>query len=138
MSLRPNVLLAADDGPEMKDIREFLRDHAAPTTARTLPELRRLLRQGSHDAFVCGSSFDSASWKELLEIAEQESPGVPAIVLSRNTGGREWREALAAGAFDLVSLPVPLHTLLGIIEQAVASQQARTRWTHFAAPQASA
>ena len=124
-----NVLLMMDSGYETRDVQEFLRDHTALTCVRTLGELRVHLGRGRYDAVLCGRSFRSGSWREILKAADEEAPGVPTIVLSNDGSGREWREAVGAGAFDLVTLPVPQHTLLGILEQAAASQQARSRWT---------
>ena len=125
-----NVLLVMDRESETGEIQEFLRNHTALTCVRTLGELRMHLGRGQYDAVLCGRSFRSGSWKEILKAAEEEAPGVPTIVLSQDSSGREWREAVGAGAFDLITLPVPQQTLLGILEQAAASQQARARWTH--------
>ena len=125
-----NVLLVMDRESETGEIQEFLRNHTALTCVQTLGELRMHLGRGQYDAVLCGRAFRSGSWKEILKAAEEEAPGVPTIVLSKDSSGREWREAVGAGAFDLITLPVPQQTLLGILEQAAASQQARARWTH--------
>ena len=125
---QPKVLLVTEDGSETEDFQEFLRNHTALTCAQGLREVRTRLRQAKYDAVLCGRRGGSETWREVIEAAEQESPGVPSIVLSREANGAEWREALGAGAFDLITLPIPAHTLLGILLQAVASQQARTRW----------
>ena len=118
-----------DRESESGEIQEFLRKHTALTCVQTLGELRVHLGRGRYDAVLCGQSFRTGSWREILKAADEEAPGVPTIVLSNDGTGREWREAVGVGAFDLVTLPVPQHTLLGILEQAAASQQARARWT---------
>ena len=125
-----SVLLMMDSESETGDIQEFLRIHTALTCVGTLGELRVRLGRGQYDAVLCGRSFRSGSWAEILKAAEEEAPGVPTIVLSKDGNGRERREAIRAGAFDLITLPVPQQTLLGIVEQAAASQQARAKWTH--------
>lgn len=125
---QPNVILVMNGESETAGIQEFLRKHTALTCVETLGELRAHLGRGRYDAVLCGRSFRSGSWKEILKAADEEAPGVPTIVLSNDSNGREWREAVGAGAFDLVTLPVPQQTLLGIVEQAAASQQARSRW----------
>ena len=136
MAPQRNVLLVMDSELETGAMEEFLRDHIALTCVRTLGELRMHLGRGQYDAVLCGESFRSGNWKEILKAADEESPGVPTIVLSKDRNGREWREAVDAGAFDLVTLPVSQQTLLGILEQAAASQQARARWTHPLAAEA--
>jgi DNA-binding NtrC family response regulator len=119
-----------DRESETAEVVELLQIHTILTHAYTIWELRMLLGQERYDVVLCGRSFRRGSWKEILKATDEEAPGVPTIVLSRESNAREWREALAAGAFDLVTLPVPQQTLLGIVEQAAASQQARCRGMH--------
>lgn len=136
MSPQRNVLLVMDKDLEARNVQELLQSHTALTCVQTLGELRVHLGRGRYDAVLCGRSFRFGSWKEILRAADEEAPGVPTIVLSSDGSGREWREAVGVGAFDLVTLPIPRHTLLGIVEQAAASQQARARWTLPAAAEA--
>ena len=125
-----NVLLVMDGELETGNIQEFLRNHTMLTCVRSLEELRVHLGREQYEAVLCGRSFRSGSWKEIVKAADEATPRVPTIVLSKDSNAREWREAVGAGAFDLVTLPVSQQTLLGIVEQAAASQQARSRWTH--------
>ena len=124
------VLLVMDSESETLAVQEVLRNHTALTCVQSLGELRVHLGRGQYEAVLCGRSFRSGSWLEILKAADEEAPGVPTIVLSKDSNGREWREAVGAGAFDLVTLPAEQQTLLGILEQAAASQQARARWAH--------
>jgi DNA-binding NtrC family response regulator len=126
---RWKVLVMMESEWEADDVQGFLGSHAAVTCVRSLGELRVRLGRGQYDAVFCGRAFRSGSWREVLKAADDEAPGVPTIVLAKDGDGRDWREAVGAGAFDLVKFPVPYHTLLGILEQAAASQQARARWS---------
>ena len=136
MFAQRNVLVMLDGESEARGVQEFLGGHAALTYVRTLGELRVQLGRGRYDAVLCGREFRSGSWKEIVKAADEEAPGMPTIVLSNDSSPREWREAVGAGAFDLVTLPVARETLLGIVEQAAASQQARAKWTQPTAVEA--
>ena len=123
-----NVLVVMDREWKSEDVKRLFGDYTTVTSVKTLGALRFHLSRGRYDAVLCGRAFRPGQWRKVLKTAAEASPSVPAIVLANNGNGQEWREAIQAGAFDLVTLPVEAHTLLGIVEQAVESQQARSRY----------
>lgn len=131
-----NVLVMVGNEWKPDDLRQIFGDYTAVTYVETLGELRVQLGRGKYDAVLCDRLFRSGSWKEILKAADEEAPGVPTIVLSKDSSGWERREAVGAGAFDLLTLPLPQQTLLAIVEQAATSQQAREKWAHPATARA--
>jgi len=128
MLQQPRVLFVAGNEPETDRVRELLEKHAAVACTGSIPELRTRIRNAGYDALFCPPSFPAGTWREVLEVVEDESPGLPVIVLSPQGNERDWLEALDAGAFDWLTLPVPQQSLLAIVEQAAASREARARW----------
>lgn len=126
---QPRVLLVMDRQPETALVRELLQKHTALTCAGSIPELRSLIRKAEYDSLFCPRSFPAGTWREVLGVVGAESPSLPVIVLSLQGNEGVWLEALDAGAFDWLTLPIPPQALLGVVEQAAASRQARTRWT---------
>ena len=58
-------------------------------------------------------------------------PDLPVVVFSATGGEQEWVRVLEAGAFDLLVAPYQKQTVIAILEQAVATYQAR--WFRSAA-----
>lgn len=128
MFLDRNVLVVMDREWKPEEVERLFGDYTTVTCVRTLGALRFHLSRGRYDAVLCGRAFRPGQWRKVLKIAADASPCIPTIVLANEEASQEWREAIRAGAFDLVTLPIEGHTLLGIVEQAVASQQARSRY----------
>jgi DNA-binding NtrC family response regulator len=129
MLQQPKILLVTGNGPETDRVRELLERHAALACAGSIPKLRSLIRKTHYDALFCPPWSPAGSWEDVLELVEEEAPGLPIIVLSSQGNERDWLEALDVGVFDWLTLPVPPQSLLAIVEQAAASREARARWT---------
>ncbi len=121
----PRVLLFVCDASERVALQQILAAHAELRWACNPQEMARHLSQGRYDAVFCARSLCAGSWSEVVAQVRQISPELPVIILSPTADEKEWVEVLAAGAFDLLSLPCYGHTLLSVMEHAVASCEAR-------------
>jgi two-component system OmpR family response regulator len=126
-TLRPPVaLLLTIDPNEKNHVSELLNNnHTVLTHARDLPDMRSRLQDHRPDLLLCDWPYYADCWREVCEAVEKHAPGLPVIVLSRNGGEREWVDALASGAFDLLTWPSPQSTILAAVEHAKASYEAR-------------
>lgn len=121
----PNVLLLAGDEREAMHLQQLLSPYARLTCAPTLAALGQLLKNGAYDALFCAEPPRPETWNEVIREVHKHHPDLPVIILSRTGAEREWREVLEAGAFDLLAPPYQERTLVAVLEQAVASRQAR-------------
>jgi DNA-binding NtrC family response regulator len=104
----------------------MFREHATVRRVRSLPELQRVLeRHESYDAVFCGWSFQAGTWNDAVGQVHNQCPDLPVIIFSGNGGEQEWVQVLEAGAFDLLVAPYQRRTVLPVLEQAVASCEAR-------------
>lgn len=120
----PRVLLLSTDETETAILREMLSEHAILTPAVNLSELAALLKSNTYDALFCAWSFQRGTWEEAVSNIQESHPGLPVIVLSSSPENREWAEVLQAGAFDLLVPPYEKQSVLAVLEQASASQEA--------------
>lgn len=121
----PKVLVLLSDEKERHALEALLHNHALLVHAKDLPEMKSYLQKNSIDVLFCGWSYYSKNWSAVLDEVRQYHPNMPVIVLSRQGGEREWLEVLESGGFDLLAWPSPKSTLLAVVEQAVASHDAR-------------
>ena len=122
----PRVLLLCSDEHQAVRLEELIEDHANLTRARDLDELSALLATACFKAVFCAWSFYGGTWRNTLLEALRFQPDLPVLVLSSTGGEREWIEVLEAGAFDLLVPPYNKNTVLAVLEQAIASHDART------------
>ena len=121
----PKVLLLVCDEAEKALLQQFLGPHAELAWACDPQEMAEQLEQAAYDALFCARSLCRGSWQEALEEVRQLHPSLPVIILSRTAVEREWLEVLEAGAFDLLGPPYYERVLISVLEQAVASHEAR-------------
>ena len=121
----PKVLLLAGDEREAMNLQQLLSPYVSLTCSPTLAALGPLLKNGAYDALFCTESPRAETWNEVIREVHKHHPDLPVIILSRTGDDREWREVLEAGAFDLLAPPYQGRTLVAVLEQAVASRQAR-------------
>jgi DNA-binding NtrC family response regulator len=111
--------------PEMETLAGMLRDHVAVCSVSKLAELQRLLELGDADLLFCPWSFPEGDWNTVVAVIRQTSPDTPVIVTTRFGDEKEWLRVLEAGGFDLLVPPYRTSVVLTVLEQAVASQEAR-------------
>ena len=125
MLSEPKVLLLSSDEEEARKWEEMFRQHATLRIALNLDELRTNLERDSYDALFCGWSFQMGTWNDALRQVRSRCPELPVVVFSGTGGEREWVQVLESGAFDLLVAPYEKRTVMPILEQAVASCEAR-------------
>ena len=129
MRQRPNVLLIGDDDARMAKWRETIGRAGCVSQAEDLPQALQQLARNNYDAVGVDWRFHCGTWREALQLVGAIYPDLPVIVISRSDdteqGIQEWREAVEAGAFDLLVASDHPSAVLSLLEHAVASGEAR-------------
>ena len=121
----PKVLLLVADEQERNGLDSLLSPYVALTCVQGLRALLAHLKRGRYDALFCVCSFHSKTWNAPLKHVRKRHPELPVILLSSANALREWPDVFEAGAFDFLVPPYSNHNLLAVVEQAVASTEAR-------------
>ncbi len=132
MRTASTVLFVSGDPAETIAFERILGEHMVLKRVQDLAELKAVLGNGNHyDAVLCGGSFRKCDWKDALRYVLQGSPDFPLIISRRVATEREWVEVLGAGAFDLLPTPHVERSVLPLLEDAVASYEARHWKNHL-------
>jgi len=121
------VLLLVCDAGEQAVLQQTLAAHAELTWVYNPHEMFQQLEQSGYDVVVCARALSMGNWREVLEEVRRINANLPVIILSSTDKEEEWEEVLAAGAFDLLGFPYYERELPFVVEQAVASYEARIR-----------
>ena len=121
----PRILLLCSDQLEACRIEEHLSKHACVSRTCDLSELSTLLESTCFNAAFCAWTFHRGTWKNALLEARRFQPDLPVLVFSSTGGEREWIEVLDSGAFDFLVPPYTKESVLALLEQAMASHDAR-------------
>ena len=121
----PNILFLTGDEKEARSLQELLGGYAYLAQARNLSEMNLRLEQYSFDVLFCAWDFYQGAWNSELQEIQDFHPGLPVVVISRDGGEREWLEVLEAGESDLLGFPCQQSTLIGVVEQAIVTHEAR-------------
>jgi DNA-binding NtrC family response regulator len=121
----PRVLLLTSEDQEATALQAAVATYASALQVSSLPGMLARLNANAYDVLFCSWSFYRADWSGVLKMAQEHSPDLPVLVVSRNGEERQWAEVLGAGAFDLLAWPGPKTTVLALLEQAVDSHEAR-------------
>lgn len=129
MRQRPNVLLIGDDDARMAKWRETLGRAARLAQAEDLPQALQMLAQSGYEAVFVDWRFHCGTWREAVQLVGGIYPDLPLIVINQSDGIEqgieEWIEVLEAGAFDLLLSIHNEFATLSVLEQVVASSEAR-------------
>ena len=129
MRQRPNILLIGDDAARMARLRETLSRTARVAQAEDMPQAFERLAMEDFETVFADWRFHCGTWKEAVKYIGECYPDLPVIVISNSEGlergGRQWMEAVEAGVFDLLPAEHREFEVLSLLEQAVASAQAR-------------
>ena len=119
------VLVLTGDEEEACHLQEILGNYAFLVHAKDVAEVAFRLEEESCDVLFCAWAFYRDFWNGALQGMRDRYPDLPVVVLSRTGSEREWLEVLEAGAFDLLAFPCQKTALLGVVEQAADSHEAR-------------
>ena len=125
MFRRPKVLLLTVNDEQAGNVQDALENHVLLTRIATIAEMKSSLGEADYDAVFCAWAFYQSDWDGPLREVRECYPDLPMIILSCSGEEQEWTEIIEAGAFDLLVLPTPSPLALAVIEQAVASYEAR-------------
>jgi DNA-binding NtrC family response regulator len=125
MSPSKNVLLLKSKDVDVVPLQEALQEHAKVTEVANLAHLSRLLAQGDYDVLFCGSEITDGTWHDAFNEVQRRSSELPIVIVARLGGEKQWIDVLGQGAFDMVTAPYQMRTLLYLLEHAAASKQAR-------------
>lgn len=120
------LILVVDDQPDnLKLVRRFLEAKGyRVASALDTREADALLRHEHPALVVVDVSMpgeDGLSWVNRLRSAGQAQ--VPVVVLTAHASPDAVERARAAGCEEVVTKPVPLHSLLGIVESRLGEAQ---------------
>jgi DNA-binding NtrC family response regulator len=122
----PHILLLTNDEGLAREINVLLGEYATLTQVDKVVDLRRVLRATQVDALLCDWSLDSGAWRNAVKDAQNHDSVLPVLALSRTGGEKEWTNVIEAGCFDLLVAPYRKESMLAALEQATASQEARS------------
>ena len=129
MKHRPNILLLGDDAARMARMRETLSRTARVARAEDIPQALQRLAANDFETVFSDWRFHCGTWRDALKSIGELYPDMPVIVVGDSDGLKrgspEWMEAIEAGAFDLLPPNHRDFEALSLLEQAVASAQAR-------------
>ena len=119
------LILVVDDQPDnLKMVRRFLEAKGfRVASALDTREADALLHRERPALVVVDVSMpgeDGLSWIARLRAAEAQ---VPVVVLTAHASPEAVDRARAAGCEEIITKPVPLHSLLGIVESRLGEAQ---------------
>ena len=121
----PRILFLTNDEEQAINMGQLLGEHVALTHATSHLDLQETLRTTQFDALLCDWSLYGGTWRNVLLEIQNHDSALPVIVLSRTGGEKEWVEVIEAGGFDLLVAPYWKASVLGALEHATASREAR-------------
>jgi DNA-binding NtrC family response regulator len=126
MRSEPTVLFVSGDPAATLDFEKVLSKHLILKRVQDLSQLHAVLANtDDYDAVLCGGSFRKGDWQEAMRFVLHGNPHFPLIISRRIGTEREWVEVLGAGAFDLLPVSRGEHSVLSLLEDAVAIYEAR-------------
>jgi DNA-binding NtrC family response regulator len=103
----PRLLIADDDRWLLESMADWLRGEGyCIETAESLAQVATRLRRDLPDLILCDVRFDDGDGLRFLKKARKEHPQLPIIMMSGYAGPDVVREAIANGAFELLSKPI--------------------------------
>jgi DNA-binding NtrC family response regulator len=127
MAPYPKILLFSNDAADIRTWEAVFDETAITCVARNLQQLQNCLAEDDPDVVFCGWSCGggASTWHDVLARVQNTRPNLPVVIYSRTGGETEWIRVLEAGAFDLIAPPYQKRSVLPVLEQAIASHQAR-------------
>ena len=124
-SLPLTIQIVLDDGIDPVPIEEALPAGTRARTARFADAGRGgfLTGDSQSDMLIVGSAGDSDAAIALIERAVRERPERPVVVLYAGSPNGFMEQAFAAGADDLITLPLPSAQLAFALEKSIARRR---------------
>src|SRR5262245_44014810 len=121
MTLRtPSILIVDDDVDTCRNLSDILTDLGYETaTAHDGPAALEVLRQRTFDVALLDLKMPGMDGVALYRETKKRKAGTVAIIVTAYASSQTAREALAAGAWQILPKPVDLPRLLGLVGQAL-------------------
>jgi pilus assembly protein CpaE len=122
------IQIVLDEGIDAVPIEEALPPGTRARSARLADAGRVgfLSAESQSDMLIVGSAGDSDAALALIEAAARERPDRPVVVLYAGSPNGFLEQAFAAGADDLITLPLPPTQLAFALEKSIARRRGAT------------
>ena len=102
-----SALVVNDDANLLQQLRNVLEtQHVTTRCACTCEEAKAVLSLEEHpDIIFAGTSFADGTWRDLLKLAHQISPGAGVVITTRLADVRLYLDAMDEGAADYIVPP---------------------------------
>jgi len=113
-----SALIALDDLETAKPILSYLQDKNLKTThVADGAAAMDILQANNFDLILAGMDLPRVGGLDLLKHSSLKSPGVKMVLVSGDNSARAAREAIHAGAFDYLALPLARNDLETCLER---------------------
>jgi two-component system response regulator AtoC len=120
VSAKPTILIADDDPDTLELLGDSLsRQQFGVRTASSGAEAVEAIRSGELDVVLADVELGDMNGLTLCERISEIQPGVPVIVVTGQKTMETAIAALRAGAYDFITKPVSLDTLVHSVQRAI-------------------
>lgn len=118
------ALVASSDEGVLQAVAEIVLQCGLVThLAVTAGESRRILERYPVSLVVCDDRLTDTSWENILKETARLQPETPVIVVSPAGGWPECLQAINAGAFDFLAVPLAREDFRRAIREALATRR---------------
>lgn len=113
-------LLLVDDEVGYLEVlsKRFRKRNIDVTTASSGQQAIRLLRRNDYDVAVVDLKMTDMDGIDVLQIFKKMDPDLAVVILTGHGSEKAAREGIEKGAFDYLTKPCDLESLLGVIHAA--------------------
>ena len=123
MTAPTRLLIADDDRWLLESMADWLQGEGfLVETADSLDKAAKKLQQSAPDLMLCDVRFDDGDGLKFLKQSKRKHPELPVLMMSGYAGPDAAREAIANGAFELLTKPIIDEELRTAIERAVSQK----------------
>src|SRR5579885_1268770 len=121
------ILVASSEIESRRALKEILEREGYETTCVSrISECMDVLASQEVQLIFSEKNLADGDYRELLHRSKAKRPGVRVVVTSRHADWDEYKQALQAGAFDLIASPCQPTDVLWMIIQAKRDEYQRT------------
>jgi DNA-binding NtrC family response regulator len=103
----PHLLLIDDDRWLLESMADWLRSEGFRTqTAAGIPEAKKKFEEDDFGLILCDVRLEDGDGMDLLRWMKKRQPQTPVLMMTGYAGPEAGSEAVAAGAFDLLTKPL--------------------------------
>jgi DNA-binding NtrC family response regulator len=116
----PQVLLVDDDRWLLESMSDWLKSEGFRVqTAGRIPEAKKKFEEHDNQLVLCDIRLDDGDGMELLRWMRKKNSETPVLMMTGYAGPEAGGEAVAAGAFDLLTKPLIDQELLHAMRRAL-------------------